>query len=131
MSVIGPSGREAGRFTGTAGVAAVIPALNEQQAIAGVVRSGYGRACLSGARHAAGADILVFLDGDGSDIPAQVPRLVCPIASRHAVVRRGPRIREVPVDYRTRNGGRSKLSADLRARAAAGWHMLGVAWRTR
>src|SRR5262249_1682559 len=42
---------------------------------------GYGRACLLGAE-AAGPDcrILVFMDGDGADIPSELPRLIAPIA---------------------------------------------------
>lgn len=40
---------------------------------------GYGRACLAGARAAEGADILVFMDGDGADDPAEIPALVAPI----------------------------------------------------
>ena len=42
---------------------------------------GYGRACASGAAAAvdAGAEILVFLDGDGSDRPGEIPHLVRPI----------------------------------------------------
>jgi len=42
---------------------------------------GYGRACARGAAAAAeaGAQILVFLDGDGSDRPEAIPRLVQPI----------------------------------------------------
>lgn len=41
-------------------------------------RRGYGRACASGAA-AADADILVFLDGDGSDRPEFLPDLVRPL----------------------------------------------------
>src|SRR5437762_7997218 len=42
---------------------------------------GYGRACAAGARAvSAECDIVVFLDGDGSDIPAFIPQLVEPIA---------------------------------------------------
>jgi glycosyltransferase involved in cell wall biosynthesis len=43
---------------------------------------GYGRACHLGAQ-AAGADcrILVFMDGDGSDVTSELPRLVAPIAA--------------------------------------------------
>ena len=49
-------------------------------------RRGYGRACASGAA-AAAADILVFLDGDGSDKPEFIPRLVQPlIAGTHDFV---------------------------------------------
>ncbi len=97
-------------------VVAIIPALDEEAAIAGAVarldrrlvhevivvdngsrdrtadraaaagarvifepRRGYGRACLSGVEAAAGADVLVFLDGDGSDVPEDLPRLLSPI----------------------------------------------------
>jgi glycosyltransferase involved in cell wall biosynthesis len=86
-------------------VTAVVPALNEERAIASVVeavlahgmvndvvvvdggssdataerarvagarvvverRRGYGRAWLTGARHAGGAEVVLFVDGDGSD----------------------------------------------------------------
>ncbi len=43
---------------------------------------GYGRACLAGAM-AAGETcrILVFMDGDGSDMACELPRLVAPIAA--------------------------------------------------
>jgi glycosyltransferase involved in cell wall biosynthesis len=98
----------------------VIPALDEEEPIAGVVREclatgvpdevivvdngstdrtverardagarvitaprGYGRACSAGARAvSADCDIIVFLDGDGSDIPAFIPKLVEPIARK-------------------------------------------------
>src|SRR5262249_59495953 len=41
---------------------------------------GYGRACAAGARAVSPeCDIVVFLDGDGSDIPAFIPQLVGPI----------------------------------------------------
>ena len=100
-------------------VSVVIPALNEEEPIAAVVREcfatgvpaeviivdngstdrtaerareagarvitaprGYGRACAAGARGGSPeCDIVVFLDGDGSDIPAFIPQLVEPIAS--------------------------------------------------
>ncbi len=102
-------------------VSVVIPALNEEEPIAGVVREclatgvpdevivvdngstdrtaeqareagarvitaprGYGRACAAGARAVSGPrsrdDIIVFLDGDGSDIPVFISQLVEPIA---------------------------------------------------
>jgi glycosyltransferase involved in cell wall biosynthesis len=98
-------------------VAVVIPALNEEDPIAGVVREclatgvpgdvivvdnnstdrtaerarevgarvvtaprGYGRACAAGVRAVPPeCEIVVFLDGDGSDIPAFIPQLVEPI----------------------------------------------------
>ena len=42
-------------------------------------RRGYGRACNAGAAAAEGCDILVFLDGDGSDPPELIPTLLAPI----------------------------------------------------
>src|SRR5213080_1820866 len=41
---------------------------------------GYGRACRAGAEAAEDCDIVAFLDGDGSDCPELIPRLVEPIA---------------------------------------------------
>ena len=102
-------------------ISVVIPALNEEEPIAGVVREclatgvshevivvdngstdrtaerareagavvvtaprGYGRACAAGIRAVSTPqsldDVLVFLDGDGSDVPAFMPQLVGPIA---------------------------------------------------
>ncbi len=41
---------------------------------------GYGRACLQGALAAGdGCEIVVFMDGDGSDWPEELPRLIAPI----------------------------------------------------
>lgn len=101
-------------------IAVIIPALNEEQAIRGVVSripafvseiivadngstdrtaerahaagatvisvplAGYGRACLAGVAQAADADILVFLDGDGSDVPEEMGALVALILSGEA-----------------------------------------------
>ena len=45
------------------------------------VGRGYGRACLAGALAAEGADIIVFMDGDGADDPAAITEMVGPIAS--------------------------------------------------
>ena len=42
-------------------------------------RRGYGRACAAGAAAARQCDIVVFLDGDGSDRPELVPMLLAPI----------------------------------------------------
>jgi glycosyltransferase involved in cell wall biosynthesis len=111
-------------------VAAVIPTLNEQDAIAGVIaaipsgavdrvivvdsgssdgtveraraagadviseaRRGYGRACGAGAEAAADCEILVFLDGDGSDCPELIPLLVAPVAEGRADFAIGSRTR--------------------------------------
>lgn len=163
-------------------------------------RRGYGRACLSGAEAAADAQVLLFMDGDGSDFGEQAHRLVEPIISQAAdlvlgsrvrgrrergamaphqtagnrlvasilnrrfrlhltdigpfrairadlltelalremtygwptemirnAARAGGRVIEVPVDYRRRAAGRSKVSGNLHASARAGWHMLRVA----
>lgn len=45
-------------------------------------RAGYGQACASGAAHAAasGADIIVFMDGDGCDAIEECAVLILPIA---------------------------------------------------
>ncbi len=100
-------------------ITAVIPALDEADAIGGVVRGvrdagvtdvvvvdngsadgtgerareagarvvreprrGYGRACRAGvAAVPAGTAIVLFLDGDGSDDPRDIPALVAPVAA--------------------------------------------------
>ena len=47
-------------------------------------RRGYGRACLAGIAAASQADVVVFLDGDGSDYPESLPSLVAPILAGEA-----------------------------------------------
>ena len=44
-------------------------------------RRGYGRACLTGAEHAQlwGADILVFMDGDGADAVEDATQIIAPL----------------------------------------------------
>jgi len=42
-------------------------------------RRGYGNACAAGVAAAPDADVLVFLDGDGSFDPAQIDALIAPI----------------------------------------------------
>ena len=157
---------------------------------------GYGAACLAGAK-AATEDLLVFMDGDGSFDPEEIPSLLGPLledradlvlgtraatsAAREAVlphqrfgnwlavelarvlyglritdlgpfraIRReallglgmseltygwpiemivkaaqsGHRLLEVPVSYRPRLGGRSKVSGTVKGSVLAGYHIL-------
>ena len=42
---------------------------------------GYGRACLAGTMAAQGAEILVFMDGDGADDPNAIAAIVAPVRS--------------------------------------------------
>ncbi|HEX7256337.1 MAG TPA: glycosyltransferase family 2 protein [Gaiellaceae bacterium] len=58
-------------------------------------RRGYGRACLTGLE-ATDAEIVVFLDGDGSDDPAAIPRLVAPILAGRAALVLGARTNPEP-----------------------------------
>jgi len=46
--------------------------------------AGYGRACLAGIDLAGDADIIVFMDGDGADDPADLERVIEPILSARA-----------------------------------------------
>ncbi len=57
-------------------------------------RRGYGRACSTGADYAQklGADILVFMDGDGSDNPADLPHMLEPVLSGMADLAIGSRV---------------------------------------
>lgn len=47
-------------------------------------RRGYGYACAAGAAAATWADIFVFIDGDFSCLPAEIPRLLEPLESGQA-----------------------------------------------
>ena len=42
-------------------------------------RAGYGAACLAGVRAAGDCDVIAFIDGDGSDDPRDLSRVVAPI----------------------------------------------------
>jgi glycosyltransferase involved in cell wall biosynthesis len=55
-------------------------------------RRGYGRACLTGLATASAPDVVVFLDGDYSDRPAELPRLLAPIAEGRADITLGSRL---------------------------------------
>jgi glycosyltransferase involved in cell wall biosynthesis len=54
---------------------------------------GYGYACAAGVRAAGGADLLVFLDGDHSFLPSEMPRLLEPILRGEADLVLGSRPR--------------------------------------
>jgi glycosyltransferase involved in cell wall biosynthesis len=56
-------------------------------------RPGYGAACWAGAQAAieAGAEIIVFLDGDYSDPPAALPRVLAPVLDGNADLALGRR----------------------------------------
>lgn len=177
-------------------------AVRAREAGARVVREdhrGYGRACRAGIAASADSTIVVFMDGDGSDDPAEIPLLLAPIEERradlvigsralglseddahprHAVVgtrlcvalmnltigtratdlgpfraisssalsrigmqdptfgwttemqikahRAGLRTVEVPVNYRRRRGGESKISGSFSASIRAGARILGL-----
>jgi len=55
-------------------------------------RRGYGRACLTGLATANSPDVVVFLDGDYSDRPAELPILLAPIIAGRADITLGSRL---------------------------------------
>lgn len=55
-------------------------------------RPGYGRACLTGLAEVNSPDIVVFLDGDYSDRPAELALLLDPIIDGHADITLGSRL---------------------------------------
>src|SRR5262249_33721056 len=67
-------------------------------------RRGYGQACLAGIEHANSPDVVVFLDGDYSDRPAELPLVLQPIAEGRADITTGSRL------------------AGPRTRGAMAWH---------
>ncbi len=58
-------------------------------------RPGYGSACLAGAKAAADADVLVFLDGDRSDDPRQLEMVAGPVMDDRADLVIGSRIKGI------------------------------------
>jgi glycosyltransferase involved in cell wall biosynthesis len=134
--------------SGDAIVSVIIPCLNEEQPIAGVVHDvlaqgvdevivvdngsidatadraaaagarvvseqqrGYGRACAAGIRALRhDADIVCFLDGDGSDVPDFLPAVVGPIVGGKADFVMGSRTR-----------GRREPGSMTPQQLAAGW----------
>lgn len=57
-------------------------------------RRGYGRACLKGFKTACslGAEIVIFMDGDGSDDPGDLPMMLRPISEGRADFVTGSRV---------------------------------------
>ena len=55
-------------------------------------RRGYGQACLTGLAAANSPDVVVFLDGDYSDRPAELPILLAPIIDGRADITLGSRL---------------------------------------
>jgi len=55
-------------------------------------RRGYGRACLTGLAAADSPDVVVFLDGDYSDRPSELPLLLAPIVDGRADITLGSRL---------------------------------------
>src|SRR5258708_34603110 len=55
-------------------------------------RRGYGRACLTGLANAQNPEGVVFLDGDYSDRPAELPILLAPIIEGRADITLGSRL---------------------------------------
>ncbi len=71
-----------------------------QAALAGArvvreTRRGYGSACLAGAKAAGDTDIIVFLDGDRSDNPAQLEVIADPVINDQADLVIGSRIKGI------------------------------------
>lgn len=62
--------------------------------VASETARGYGRACLKGFQVACelGAEIVVFMDGDGSDDPADLPMMLAPVLNGQAEMTIGSRI---------------------------------------
>ncbi len=72
---------------GTPGIAA-----NAGARVVNEPHRGYGRACLTGLANADSPDIVVFLDGDYSDRPAELPLLITPIIDGRADITLGSRL---------------------------------------
>jgi glycosyltransferase involved in cell wall biosynthesis len=73
-------------------------------------RRGYGRACLTGLQHVESPDVVVFLDGDYSDRPEELPLLLQPILDGRADITIGSRL------------------AGRRAPGAMPWHAVAGNW---
>ena len=165
-------------------------------------RRGYGRACASGVLGTGDVDLIIQMDGDGSDDPADLPAMLAPMIAGTAdlvtgsrvaraqpgalepqqrfgswlasrllrlrfgarvtdigpfrvirrdtllglgmsemtygwstemtarAARRGLRITEIPVNFRVRAAGESKVSGSLRASLKAGERIIGCVFRS-
>ena len=60
--------------------------------VVSVPQPGYGRACMAAIKEAGAFDILVFMDGDASDDPNDLPALIAPLISGEADMVIGSRI---------------------------------------
>jgi glycosyltransferase involved in cell wall biosynthesis len=78
---------DSGSTDGTAEIAARTGARVIQEP-----RRGYGRACLTGLTKANSPDVVVFLDGDYSDRPSELPILLAPIIDGRADITLGSRL---------------------------------------
>jgi glycosyltransferase involved in cell wall biosynthesis len=78
-------------------------------------RRGYGRACLTGLAAANSPDIVVFLDGDYSDRPAELPILLGPIIQGDADITLGSRLGEqrIPAALPWHQAFGNRLAASL------------------
>src|ERR1700758_4016372 len=57
-------------------------------------RRGYGRACLTGLANTENPDVVVFLDGDYSDRPSELPIILAPIIEGRADITLGSRLND-------------------------------------
>jgi glycosyltransferase involved in cell wall biosynthesis len=55
-------------------------------------RRGYGKACLTGLANTHSPDVVVFLDGDYSDRPSELPAILAPIIEGRADITLGSRL---------------------------------------
>ena len=69
-------------------------ARHEGAVVASEPTRGYGRACLKGfsTARSLGAEIVIFMDGDGSDDPADLPMLLTPLLEGQAEMTIGSRV---------------------------------------
>lgn len=78
------------------------------------LRRGYGRACLTGVESTT-AEVIVFLDGDGSDDPADLPDVLAPVLEGRAALSLGRRHQPEPgAQYFHQRIGNQLVSALVR-----------------